>query len=128
MTHIEQAIRDAVEKGDYIRSPRIIGRNADGTYIPTVSEADVFIDPRFWQALEKAKWKQYVAKEAKNFEWRTPDVFYRKDRTQGKHHREVRTEHAPWLKMMYRFIGHLADHKDAESFFASLAPRAGDGG
>jgi hypothetical protein len=105
MTHIEQAIRDAVEKGDYkvnhrigwIESNEWCYQTVEGeskTYIqPT---AEVFLDPLFWQALGKARG------------W---DIAY------GSYGWETAEE---WKVNWHRFIDHLAEGKDAESFFAQL--------
>ena len=78
MTHIEQAIREAVEKGGYdpvdksghgVMGSIFVGENY---YSPHLA----FLDPLFWQALATARW--------------------------------------------HRFIDHLAEGKDAESFFENL--------
>ena len=86
MTHIEQAIRDAVERGGYACGW------TDANEWPTT-----FLDPAFWQALGKARgWKETTL-EVYGY-----DVMY------------------TWAYQQHRFISHLADRKEAESFFASL--------
>ncbi len=101
MTHIEQAIRDAVENGYRgFDDKQIIlaewtneegGGKVDGHFL---------LDRAFWQALGKA------------LGWQTT---YRtvggKDRTIGER---------DYLEYWHRFIDHLASGKDAESWFAAL--------
>jgi hypothetical protein len=107
MTHIEQAIKDAVERGyepQVERYPEMAGISS--LQIATAMQADVFIDPAFWKALGKARgwttdadykyWQKSVA------EW---EAMY-------------------WKKFWHRFIDHLADGKDAESFFEQLTKSA----
>src|SRR5689334_13906234 len=114
MSHIEQAIRDAI-KGDWRESmeidkveiqmlpekgnpdmrvaPVVVLHHADQRWM--LSLAEVFIDPAFWQALGKARgW------ELEDRAWRCGEDRYR-------HY---------W----HRFIDHLAEGKDAESFFRDL--------
>lgn len=96
MTHIEIAIRDAVEKGGYqvenlMFNGSVIFANefsSAGTRHP----ADVWQDPAFWQALGRARgWEE-----------------------------ENKSIHPNWKYYMHRFIDHLAEGKDAESFFKAI--------
>ncbi len=104
MNYVEQAIRDAVEKGGWSNHPLASlelvtakvawwgqGGNEDqGQWL-----SEIFLDPAFWQALGKARgWE----KSSYNDEFKFL-----------------------WLTVWHRFIDHLAEGKDAESFFASLS-------
>lgn len=101
MTSLEQAIRDAVEKGGYA----VKYANADG--LPDMYARDgyeiiaeqILLDPAFWQALGKARgWGMFG-----EF-----DNDYRK------------IKYEEWLHNWHRLIDHLASGKDVESFFATL--------
>lgn len=94
MTHIEQAIRDAVEKGGYGRPMRqgLFGTN---NFHP-IPHSEVLLDPALWQALGKARWSKVAY-------GRSPGA-----------PREY------WQAKWHDFIDHLAEGKDAESFFATL--------
>lgn len=57
MIHIQQAIRDAVEKGGYPASRNDAGDGGyewtvDGVQVPA---AALYLDPSFWEALGKAR-------------------------------------------------------------------------
>jgi len=93
MTAIEQAIKEAVEKGGCSL------RKANSR-----PNSEILLDSQFWQALGKAR------------EWED-----------GKFHVCARCnmldegqEIAGWMLHWHHFIHHLAEGKDAESFFASL--------
>lgn len=89
MTAIEQTIKEAVEKGEYDASRAdVAGSTEGGNVIRWAVYERAFLDPSFWQALEKAE----VANGRK---------FH-------------------WLPKWHYFIDHLAQGKDAESFFATL--------
>jgi hypothetical protein len=114
MTHIEQAIREAVETGwrpsKYQHDLDYVGNKAayffehqsgdkrfpsEGTWL-----SEIFMSPLFWQALGKAKgWD-----EGKYWDEIYPNSPYQ----------------WMWQHIWHRFIDHLAEGKDAESFFASL--------
>jgi hypothetical protein len=87
MTHIEQAIKEAVTYG-LDAGPHVHARFPAGQH--DIRESEVFLDPSFWQALGKARG------------W-APE-----------------TEEKQWLYYWHRFIDHLAEGKDLESFFADL--------
>lgn len=96
MNYIEQAIREAVEKGGYMPPTAV-----DSDEIPAAiryfakSPYRVFLDPTFWQALGKARgW----GAEAWGWGGET------------------------WVMEWHRFIDALAEGKDAESFFKNLLP------
>jgi hypothetical protein len=90
MNNVQQAIRDAAEKGGYRYRwwrvndlDQIEGYN--GLQLRALSEH--FHDPDFWKALARGrKWEDVNA----------------------------------WRFHWHRFIDHLADGKDVESFFAAL--------
>jgi len=102
MTYIEQAIKEAVEKGGYHEGYHLahFGDFGDvlfaadkGARSIAVVVAEILLDPSFWQALGKARgWDATVA------------IPVMQD----------------WLGYWHKFINHLAEGKDAESFFASL--------
>lgn len=108
MTHIEQAIRDAIEKGGYERYA-FFAFNED-RIIADLEKDAVLLDPSFWQALGKAlKWKHFTS-NAKP----TPS------------HKSC-SQFCNWKAYWHRFIDHLAEGKDAEPFFASLTNKDTDG-
>ncbi len=112
MTAIEQAIKDAVEKGGY--DLQIVGH--DGLDRPNfrrgaehVCEHEIFLDSAFWQALGKARgWKtDSCANCAGASCWFCSNL---------KDYKRCNE----WQYQWHRFIDHLADGKDANSFFESL--------
>ena len=69
-----------------------------GEYVSHDAECITFLDPLFWKSLGKAmEWENNVYVE-------------------GKGIRDVKE----WKQQWHRFIDHLAEGKDAESFFESL--------
>jgi|HubBroStandDraft_4_1064222.scaffolds.fasta_scaffold03118_5 hypothetical protein len=115
MTYIEQAIKEAVEKGGYHEGYHLahFGDFGDelfaadkGARSIAVVVAEILLDPSFWQALGKARgWKEKCA-----------DCH--------KLSRSCRCEYPSFLDgemyFWHRFIDHLAEGKDAESFFKTL--------
>jgi hypothetical protein len=112
MTYIEQAIRDAVEKGGWkpkdVEMHKVTSLTFHdgllklyGTYNKTqrdlehILQEQIFLDPAFWQALGKARgWPDNYLSSA--------------------------PQEMGWFYNWHRLITHLADGKDAESYFASL--------
>ncbi len=95
-SHIERAIRDAVEKGGYRRVDCDVVGDLD-YYLENTGCSEIFLDPAFWQALDRARgWE-----DAKD------EIFHGVARS-------------GWYWHWHRFIDHLAANKDAESFFADL--------
>ncbi len=93
MTHIEKAIREAAFKGGYKRWKDIPSPLKGGVQID-LEDSEVLLDPTFWQALGKARgWSSERSALYNRPIW-----------------------HAQWIY----FIDHLAEGKDAESFFAAL--------
>lgn len=97
--YLEQAIRDAVEKGGYDRERARVSqfdmRNGhEGMATSMLSTDRVLLDPAFWQALGKAR------------EW----------------YKGIAPEHEPlyWKAHWHSLIDHLAEGEDVESFFATL--------
>ena len=90
MNHVQQAIRDAAEKGGYrYRWWKVndLEQNEGYNGLRLRALTEHLHDPDFWKALAKArKWEDANA----------------------------------WRFHWHRFIDHLADGKDAESFFAAL--------
>jgi len=95
MKAIEQAVRNAIFAG--------FDRYELGNFLRAGIEWDeiswLFFEPSFWQALFK--------------EYKTGRPFNIHARTKPQ-----------WLNEMHNFIDHLAEGKDAESFFSSLTPNA----
>jgi hypothetical protein len=90
MNSIQQAIRDAAEKGGYrYRSWKVnnLEQNVGYNTLQLRALSEHFHDPDFWKALALAR------------KWEDPNA---------------------WRFHWHRFIDHLADGKDAESFFATL--------
>jgi len=97
MTYVEQAIREAV-KGGYKASSLDFLLN-----LPEYAQSQLWIDPLFWLALSKAR------------DWKVTDYCF------GCGYDEGSTDNTPvWKVKWHRFIDHLADGKDAESYFKSL--------
>lgn len=97
MMHIEQAIREAVEKGGY-KLPNYYYHVEIGDYTDLFVHQIVWCDPAFWQALGKARgWICTL-----------------------KHAHQKRYNCAEWLRKWKALIDYLADGKDAESFFQEL--------
>ena len=125
MTHIEQAIKEAVEKG-WERPQKAFAYGADAMEDIWVVEdrddlfqlEDIYViqeallDPAFWQALGKARgWQTscFHLDESGRYE------AYRHTAKCG-----VSTAKSYWELQWHRFIDHLAEGKDAESFFKGL--------
>ena len=107
MSSIEQAIKEAVDQGyqpNVERYPEMEGISP--LQIAMAMQADVFIDPAFWKALGKKRG------------WTTDDDFKYWQKS------VVEWEEKYWKKFWHRFIDHLAEGKDAESFFQSLDSKA----
>lgn len=98
MTAIERAIKEAVEKGDYKDV-----FNADYDMSLWQNQSQVLLDPSFWQARWVARGGKLTDKCATDIRqeggWMIPEWQY------------------DWLQ----FILHLADRKDAESWFAKMS-------
>jgi hypothetical protein len=103
MTHIEQAIADALAQG-YVPALEQIPEAARFSVlqIAVAMKSDVFLDPAFWQALRRARG------------WTTDE--------DGKYWKDTIAEWKAnyWKTHWHNFIDHLAAGKDAESFFAAV--------
>lgn len=117
MTSLETCIREAVEKGGYF--PTYINQyHTDGgkekrktplyiaqELIHSIENEVIFLDPLFWQALGRARgWAMGGTGRMYHDEYGVggyPSMFV-------------------WQEKWHRFIDHLAEGKDAESFFAAL--------
>ena len=107
MTHIEQAITDAVAQGydpQLEQIPEAAGFSS--IQIAVAMKSDVFLDPAFWQALGRAR------------RWTIDEDF--------KHWQGTVAEWKAryWRTHWHNFIDHLAVGSDAESFFGQLATAA----
>lgn len=113
MSAIEQAIKEAVKKGSYkagwrLHSLQRIGEGTMTAGFETIRNqqrqvfavSDLFLDPAFWSALGKARgWL-----EASDPCGRGPKCH----------------ECHEYMKYWHRFIDHLAEGKDVETFFQAL--------
>jgi hypothetical protein len=95
---IQEAVKKSIEHGYSLRG---IGPSGFYELLDRYS-SDVFLDPLFWQSLGKAMGWEFVSKERK--------VQYTKNHKLNSYSQE-------WLYQWHRFIDHLAEGKDAESFF-----------
>lgn len=98
---LKEAIQKAIEGGYGYRN--YIPKDApdDFVKIPYKEMADIFLDPLFWQALGKAMgWEKMLEDRKWGDKGEVPDPM--------------------WLRKWHRFIDHLAEGKDAESFFEAL--------
>lgn len=103
MTYIEQAIKEAVDaKVGWHSDYRTSGSST------TKLHSDIFIDPAFWQALGKARGWFTKKDQCGGYDASTT---YQTVREAQK-----RCSFCNW----HRFIDHLAEGKDAESFFKNL--------
>lgn len=125
MTAIETAFRDAVEKGGWMphgkkpylhqgRYEVLIDTSASSAGAWLVSYEMAALDPSFWQALGKARGWDYIDPN----DCGGCDTCFQHFGT-GPHKNE-------WKDNWHRFIDHLAEGADAESFFASLSSNGGN--
>jgi hypothetical protein len=106
---MEKAIKKAIEGGygsqvknhEYIAYDRFIEVRRGGSYVHNLYWQEFCYDPLFWQALGKA------------MGWRTEPYY---DLVLNDKCREVHF----WKIIWHRFIEHLAEGKDADSFFNYL--------
>lgn len=105
MTYIEQAIKKAIEGG--YKAP-CCNRDIKLAEHLTENLNMVFLDPLFWQCLGKAMgWDGSGECNC--------------DMREGIHHDQCpANDFKNWLYHWHRFIDHLAEGKDAESFFKEL--------
>lgn len=119
MTYTEQAIKIAIENGWRLRNgwegirieelsiahPNIRYWYRDTPtqkdYFEDVEFAEICLDPLFWQAM------------GKGLGWTTVPM------DEGNH-RHLGQRYHEWHYRMHRFIDHLAEGKDIESFFKKL--------
>lgn len=97
-------------------------------YLHHVKTNDILLNPSFWQALGKALGWESECEYSKGEQWSTGKhcfVFVKGTRHTHKKccHCEIEqtdnnTKH--WKDKWHRFIDHLAEGKDAESFFKEL--------
>jgi hypothetical protein len=96
MTSLETCIREAVENGGYPGSGYFSYKSLGAKQ---QAENYMLLDPLFWQSLGRARgWHKEPF--AMNGAWLMAD--------------------SEWKLNWFRFIDHLAEGKDAESFFAAL--------
>lgn len=118
MNYIEQAIKEAVEKGYKVPNINLLYTDAGETKMKKPGEIAyeanfrgmwqvICLDPLFWQALGRARgWANDVLGETNRWE---------------KINGETRTFPSNvWAQKMLDFAYHISREKDAESFFKSL--------
>ncbi len=123
MTAIESAISEAMSNGwepwptkpvpnqftlQNLDQERIAIYDAHGERHSTLYKRRAFLDPRFWQALGKAK--GWSTKGATSIVWLDD----------GRTGECINEAAGQWLFEMHCFIDHLVDGRDIESFFADL--------
>lgn len=126
---IEQAIEKAVEGGYHrgqIGTSPIVEINCDFAITETKGERNhyglawVWLDPLFWQSLGKAMgWPEDTTYCDHCGEADIADEYI----THDEEHSDcsnILTFPKYWRYQWHRFIDHLAEGKDAESFFESL--------
>lgn len=107
---METAIKKAIEGGYRKYDPMV----ADGSYFNMVGER-ILLDLEFWQSLAQASgWNFYEYKKSV-----TPPKSLHQDRYTITVRRKS-SKKANWIGHWHRFIDHLAEGKDAHSFFESL--------
>jgi hypothetical protein len=109
---IQQAIEKAVYGGYFPSYIRKVGKEKTEDILRNIRLADTFLDPLFWQSLGKAMgWGTARLVE--------PDILWLTDK-------EIRPDFLPeivldereeWKEQWHRLIDHLAEGKNAESFF-----------
>lgn len=112
MNNLEQAIKDAVEKGGY--------NDIAGWFDCEGRESEHrLLDPAFWSALGKAR--GWDGNHCDNC-GKQPDSWLISNPAQCPdcYHAGKRGNPAEPIKFWHRLIDHLAEGKDVESFFASL--------
>jgi hypothetical protein len=141
MTHIEKTVKEAVEKGGYERT----GRNYT-SHLGRWHLCELWVDPLFWQSLGKARgWaenglqrcsliKEHYSNQ-NDVLGRTGTVIgYTADKLGPRvrwdgnksaypyYHEDIRLipKSDNWKYQWHRFIDHLTDGKDANSFFETL--------
>lgn len=130
MSHLEQAIKDAVEKGGWGRGEMPYGATALDFYqfVLSTGNQTFLLDPAFWQALGKARgWENqcnicYMTEkqiaddiaEYSHSSCRSPKL------TESGRERAGHEILLEWKWQWHSLIGDLASGKDIESFFKSL--------
>lgn len=118
---MEKAIKLAIEGGYKwkkssnfrINGQEIIWRNEAGSWIEQLLREQLLLDPLFWQALGKSLgWEEH------GDEYRLKG--YMKMHKDGSVTSDLRSVWEGWQYAWHRFIDHLAEGKDAESFFTTL--------
>lgn len=99
MTHLEQAIKDAQRVGYKLYDSNGRDEISDVVWYTKdwkAGQAQLLLDPAFWQALGKARgWELW-----EGWDEECPECH--------------------WKALWHRLIDHLADGKDVESFFEML--------
>ncbi len=107
---IQEAVEMAITRGAY--SPKI-------TLEHEAYPARILLDPAFWQCLGKAqRWPAFFHRGEPASEKLLAWCKKREEETGEPYLGQVLTP--SWLHYWHRFIDHLAENQDPESFFSSL--------
>lgn len=113
---IEETIKKAIEggyepNGSDLQHYMLFNQHAHISALNLVGYKVIFLDPLFWQSLGKAMGWRYKA--YKNGAWQTEDEDL-----------DIMSDtpfrHPEWLYQWHKFIDHLAEGKDINSFFKNL--------
>lgn len=136
---MEQAIKKAIKGGwkpEQLDFKRIdTAETAEESY--RISYSKSLLDPLFWQSLGKAEgWGQRIYKTDTGEEWGKRiclhcgvDCNYQPQKESGCNHvhypeacQECSKKAVTWKDYWHRFIDHIAEGKDVDSFFKALLP------
>lgn len=114
---MEKAIKKAIEGGyksvcgncqeSYLNHKPVRIGNRYCTRLPDTNK--ILLDPLFWQALGKAE----------GWNMQKLDKWWVSHTTKGGPYK-IDNKSEAWLNIQHSFIDHLAEGKDADSFFESL--------
>ena len=103
---INEAIKKAIEGGWFPKATRLQFVFEERGHVEVFEDYHIFLDPLFWQALGKSLgWSEeneYKCRRSPAYNWQTI-------RRSGWH--------AKWIEL----IDHLAEGKDAESWFGEIS-------
>lgn len=124
---IQQTIEKAIE-GGFLPGGKFVGLysdvcdvemlHSDGT-ADSICRYEMFLSPIFWQSLGKAIGWETVAENGYNKE-KLIRSYRGYSRGYGEKMWESALKKEGWNYQWHRFIAHLSEGKDAESFFETL--------
>lgn len=116
MKNIEEAIKEAIKNGYTYCGNTGMAISHDGniyTFGPRLIESNALLDPLFWQALGKARGWDKEDENRRKLEKKSGSYSGYQEGTLSYFGYDT-------LRKWHRLIDHLAQGKDAESFFAGL--------